>query len=573
MTHSKADGGVVRSSRPVDVGVDAEETPWACFYPSSVGSDMVVDHPSMLAAWERQVRSRPEAASVHYFDHTLSVGQIDAMAGALATTLAENGIVHGERIAIYLQNDPQWLITLLAAWKLGAIPVAVNPMLRAAELKQILEDSGAAAIVCLDSLHGIVDEVRGESGLRVVITTHPLDATSGARIPRVFERTMEPPRACPDSIRWTRAVEAEPFIRAEGAQQDVACLTYTSGTTGRSKGAINTHSAVLHNATVYSRWWDLTPTEDVALVLAPLFHITGLVAGLGVHIVSGAPIVLMHRFDAEETLRAIDRHRATFMTGASTAFIALSTHPALAGIDVSSLVKTPSGGATVAQSLVDRVHAATGWILRGAYGMTETASPTHLGPPDIDPPVDPDSGALSVGIPVPGARIRIVDPSTGAPLPPGEVGEIVVAGPMVIPGYWGLPRETAHSIRDGWLHTGDVGKVTADGWLFMIDRIKDLINTGGYKVVPRDVEDVLYAHPDVREASVVGVPDAYRGEAVRAYVSLMPGSTVTPDALRAFCRERMAAYRCPRSVVVLDELPKNANGKLLRRELRDLRER
>lgn len=206
--------------------------------------------------------------------------------------------------------------------------------------------------------------------------------------------------------------------------------------------------------------------------------------------------------------------------------------------------------------------------MRGAYGMTETTSPTHLGPPDIDPPTDPDSGALSVGVPVPGARVRIVDPVSGRDLGPGESGEIVVAGPMVVPGYWRLPEESAHAIRDGWLHTGDLGKVTGEGWLFVVDRIKDLINAGGYKVVPRDVEDVLYQHPAVREASVVGVPDEYRGETVKAFVSLVPNAAVSSEELIAYCRDRMAAYKYPRSVVILDELPKNASGKLLRRELR-----
>jgi long-chain acyl-CoA synthetase len=184
--------------------------------------------------------------------------------------------------------------------------------------------------------------------------------------------------------------------------------------------------------------------------------------------------------------------------------------------------------------------------------------------------VDPESGALAVGVPVPGARVRIVEPDSGRDLGPGEAGEIVVQGPMVVPGYWQLPEESAHAIRDGWLHTGDVGKQTEDGWLFVVDRLKDMINAAGYKVFPRDVEDVLYQHPAVREASVIGVPDEYRGETVKAFVSLVAGASAAPDELIAFCKERMAAYKYPRSVVIVDELPKNASGKLLRRELREL---
>ena len=223
----------------------------------------------------------------------------------------------------------------------------------------------------------------------------------------------------------------------------------------------------------------------------------------------------------------------------------------------------------MSRALVERVRAATGWVLRGAYGMTETTSPTHLGPLDVDAPTDPASGALAVGIPVPGANVRIVDLENGRDLPPEELGEIVVSGPMVVPGYWQLPDESANAIRDGWLHTGDIGKTTDDGWLFVVDRLKDMINAGGYKIFPRDVEDVLYQHPAVREAAVLGVPDDYRGETVAAFVSLVSGLTASPDELIDFCRGRMAAYKYPRSVVILDELPKTSSGKLLRRELRD----
>jgi long-chain acyl-CoA synthetase len=278
--------------------------------------------------------------------------------------------------------------------------------------------------------------------------------------------------------------------------------------------------------------------------------------------------VLQHRFDAGETLRAIERWRATFVVAANTAFIALDNHPSLGEHDVSTLTKTPSGGAPVSPALADRVREATGWSMRGVYGMTETTSPTHMGPLDVPAPVDPESGALSVGVPVPGARVRIVDVDTGEDAPAGVAGEIVVSGPMVVPGYWQLPEESAHAIRDGWLHTGDIGKTTEDGWLFVVDRLKDMINAGGYKIFPRDVEDVLYQHPAVRETAVVGIPDEYRGETVKAFVSLVDGATVTPEELIRFCKERMAAYKYPRAVEILDELPKNASGKLLRRELR-----
>ncbi|WP_448623518.1 class I adenylate-forming enzyme family protein [Geodermatophilus sp. URMC 64] len=546
--------------------------PWARLYPPGVTAELAGAFPTMLAAWDSHVRARPTAPAVHYFDATLSFADIDAAADALACALQDRGVEPGDRVAVYLQNDPQWLVTMLAAWKAGAAVVAVNPMLREKELAHHLTDSGPEVLVCLDQLYrDVVIDVLPATSVGTVITTHPLDMTPDVAVPPSVAAHIPDRQVYDDALDWQdlmrRYAGRRPAAVGIGPA-DIGVLTYTSGTTGRSKGAMNLHSAMVHSSTVYTAWWDLRPGRDVVLGLAPVFHITGIIAGFGAHIVAGVPIVLLHRFDAGETLRAIARWRATFMVGASTAFIALANHPSLPDHDVSSLTKTPSGGAPVSPALADRVRSATGWSMRGVYGMTETTSPTHMAPLDPPAPVDPESGALSVGVPVPGARVRIVDVDTGVDVPPGVAGEIVVSGPMVVPGYWQLPEESAHAIRDGWLHTGDIGKTIEDGWLFVVDRLKDMINAGGYKIFPRDVEDVLYQHPAVREAAVVGVPDEYRGETVQAFVSLVDGAAVMPEELITFCKERMAAYKYPRVVEIRDELPKNASGKLLRRELR-----
>ena len=546
--------------------------PWVKYYPSGVPAELVSSFDTMLAAWDHQVAERPLATAVHYFDATITFADIDSAAWSLATVLRREGVCAGDRVAVYLQNDPQWLVTLIAAWRIAAIPVAVNPMLRAAEMVHHLNDSGAAALICLDSLYdSVVSGVLGETSVRVVITTHPLDMTPRLVLPESVARYIHAPRSSPDVLEWHSVVTEDTGRRFEPAAlhgNDVGVLTYTSGTTGTSKGAMNLHSAMLHSSDVFTKWWDIRAENDVVLGIAPVFHITGIIAGLGTHILSGAPLILLHRFDPAETLHAIERWKATFTVAASTAYIALSTQPDVSQFDLSSLTKTSSGGAPVSQALVERVSTATGWTIRPVYGLTETTSPTHLSPLDVDPPTDPESGALSVGVPVPGARVRIVDPESGADLDFGKAGEIVIAGPMVIPGYWDRPEDSRHAVRDGWLHTGDVGRMSEDGWLFVVDRLKDLINAGGYKIFPREVEDVLYQHPAVREASVIGVPDEYRGETVKAFVSLIKGAAVTPEELIAFCRERIAAYKYPRIVEVLDELPKTASGKLLRRELR-----
>jgi len=348
---------------------------------------------------------------------------------------------------------------------------------------------------------------------------------------------------------------------------DTAFLTYTSGTTGPPKGAMNSHGNVVFNSQAYRQWCGLGP-DDVILGVAPLFHITGLIAGVTTSLLLGAPLVLAYRFEPSAMLETIRDERATFTVGSITVFIALMNAPDAERDALASLTKIWSGGAPIPPSTVKAFQAQFGQYIHNIYGLTETTSPSHGVPSGATAPVDDTSGALSVGVPIFNTVVRVVG-DDGRELPPGEVGEIVTSGPMVVPGYWNKPEETEHALPGGALHTGDVGYMDAAGWFYLVDRKKDQINAGGYKVWPREVEDVLYQHEAVREAAVVGVPDAYRGETVKAYVSLRPGQTATAEELIAFCRQQMAAYKYPRQVEFLDELPKTVSGKLLRRELRD----
>jgi long-chain acyl-CoA synthetase len=327
---------------------------------------------------------------------------------------------------------------------------------------------------------------------------------------------------------------------------------------------MNTHGNVVFSSQTYREWVGVT-ADDVILGAAPLFHITGLIAHMGVTLLTGASLVLSYRFDAETALELIERHGVTFTTGAITVFIALMN--AAGERDTATLRTIVSGGAPIPPATVDAFEERFGVYIHNIYGLTETTSPSHCVPIGTRAPVDPTSGALSVGVPVYGTVVRVVD-EQGDEVPAGEIGELVTSGPQVVPGYWGKPEETEHAIPGGRLHTGDVGFMDADGWFYIVDRKKDQINASGYKVWPREVEDVLYGHPAVREAAVVGVPDEYRGETVKAFVSLKDGGTADPDELIAFCRERMAAYKYPRQVEILAEIPKTATGKILRRELR-----
>lgn len=544
---------------------------WTAHYPAGVSADLVASVPTMLEAWTRTVAARPDAHAVHYLGRTLTFAEIDSASDALAVAFADGGVGRGDRVALYLQNDPQWLISLIAAWKCGAAAACLNPMLRAAELRHQVDDAAPAALICLDTLYAeVVAPIRPDLNVPIVITTSARDLAGEP--PEPFAAAWGERRRFADTLDWLDLMDAHagrvPRAPVLGPD-DLALLTYTSGTTGGAKGAMNTHGAMAHSAEVYRAWFALDPDRDVVLGVAPLFHITGSVAGLGVTILSGAPIVLLHRFDAALVLAAIERHRATFAVLASTAYNALSAHPDATVRDLSSLTTPLCGGAPLGRALIERVRDRTGWELRGVYGLTESTSPATICPPALRPPVDPESGAASVGVPVPGADLRIVGSDGETELPPGTVGEIKISGPMVIPGYWNLPGETATAISNGRLRTGDVGMLDEAGWLYVVDRTKDLINAGGYKVWPREVEDLLASHPAVGECAVVGVPDDYRGETVKAVVSLRPGFTATPGELIDFARARIAAYKYPRIVEIVDELPKNASGKILRRHLRD----
>ena len=465
-----------------------------------------------------------------------------------------------------LQNVPQVAIAVHATWHCGGIVTMVNPMYKERELRHQLADSGARIVVCLESLFAVVEAAREGTAVEHVVSVSELDMLDTVPAALAGNERI----ACPGAIAFedlASAGRAGP-ARTEVAPGSPAFLTYTSGTTGVPKGAINTHEAIVHNAGVMTRWWSLG-AGDVTVAMAPLFHITGLVCHLATARVSMTPLLLLHRFEAGEILRLIERWRGTYIIGPLTAFVAMLEHPSFAQRDLSSLTKVSSGGAPVHPAVVERWQRATGVYLHNTYGLTETAAPSHLVPAGTRAPVDQASGALSVGVPIPDTDSRVVSLDDGRELGAGEVGEIVTRGPGVTPGYWEGPEESAAAIVDGWLHTGDVGKRDEGGWFYLVDRIKDMINVSGYKVWPREVEDVLYQHPAVVEASVVGAPDDYRGETVVAYVVLRESPAVTPEELIAHCRELIAVYKAPRRVVVVDEIPKTLTGKALRRELRE----
>ncbi|POX43112.1 acyl-CoA synthetase [Streptomyces sp. Ru73] len=546
------------------------ERPWLARYAEGTPADITPEHPTLLHAFRASAERSPGTEAIRYFDGVLTLADLDDASDALALALAERGFAPGDRLALYVQNDPAFVIGLLAAWKAGGAAVAVNPMNKARELTYLLTDSGASALLCLDELYesvakGVVGG--GTTQVATVVTCSPLDWQTRDD-PRLFDGVRRNrPRGTLDLRTLVGQYAGRAPAPATPAPGDIAVLTYTSGTTGEPKGALNTHGTMLFNACTYREWMRLT-SEDSILGVAPLFHITGLIGHLALALLLPCPLVLAHRFHPGVVLDALREHRPTFTVGAITVFISLAGAPDATREDFASLRVVYSGGAPIAPAVNEQFEKATGRYIHNIYGLTETNSPSHAVPLGAQAPVDPESGALSVGVPVFNTVVRILD-EEGAEVPVGEIGEIATSGPQVVPGYWNKPEATAAALPGGELRTGDVGFMDADGWFYLVDRKKDMINAAGYKVWPREVEDVLYGHPAVREAAVVGVPDAYRGESVKAFVSLKRGETVTEEELIGYCREQMAAYKYPRSISFLDDLPKTATGKILRRELRD----
>jgi len=459
------------------------------------------------------------------------------------------------------------VIAQLGTWKAGGIAVSINPMNKQRELADLLADSGATVLVCLQSLwHDVAAAVVPASGVRTVLTTSELDLCGDPGAP-VFAGVAR--IDCPGTLDLSTFLgryrdTAPPAVTP--APDDVAFLTYTSGTTGPPKGAMTTHRNVVFNAHTYRDWIGID-ARDVVLGIAPLFHVTGLVGHIALTLLTGAPLVLMYRLDPVVALDTAEAEGATFTVGSITVFIAMMNAPNADRSKLATLTKVYSGGAPIPPSSVQAFRDTFGHYVHNIYGLTETTSPSHAVPFGGDAPVDPGSGALSVGVPVYDTVVRVVD-EDGRDVAVGEVGELVISGPQVVAGYWNKPEETAKALPGGALHTGDVGYMDAEGWFYVVDRKKDQINAGGYKIWPREVEDVLYEHPAVREAAVVGVPDAYRGETVKAFVALRAAADATPDELIAFSRERLAAYKYPRQVEIIDEIPKTASGKILRRRLR-----
>ncbi|CAB4888023.1 MAG: AMP-binding protein [Actinobacteria bacterium] len=517
------------------------------------------------------LRDRPDARAIAFFDADFSYASVSARADRMALWLRSHGIRHEDRVVLQLQNVPQFAMVALAVWRLGAVLVPINPMYKRDEISHVLNDSGATLFIGATQTAPEAREACRRSGVTQVDFVNEF-GLQGRDDERLFVSVAADPEPSEldvllsrdDGHDGTESLMSESFVPAELSPHDLAMICYTSGTSGSPKGAAISHDNVVASVTAYRQWWELPAGTDIAAI-APLCHITGVICGLVLPWVTGGAAVMTYRFHPEVTLSSFIEHRPGFMAATATAFQALLSSPNASPDHFSSFLTLCSGGAALPTAVLERFEQATGHYVYNGYGLTETSAACMSVPVSGHAPTDEEFGVVSTGHMLEGFQIRILDDQRNDVVS-GDLGEIAIAGRGVFSGYWQQPEVTAQSFVDGYFLTGDIGCVR-DGWIYVLDRKKELINASGFKVSPREVEDVLYRHPAIREAGVAGIPDDYRGEAVIAVISLRDGASIDVDDVRAFVRERLAAYKVPKLVIVVDELPKNTNGKILRREL------
>jgi long-chain acyl-CoA synthetase len=480
----------------------------------------------------------PDRPAIRLDDEILSYRELARQVAAMAGALAGRGIRPGDRVAIQFPNVPLFAVCYYATLAAGAIAVPLNPLFKPREIGYHLTDSEAALLLVSPASAEPAAAGAGRAGVPHLVLDPPTAAglTAGAAEP---------------------AGELRPVPRRPA---DTAVILYTSGTTGVPKGAELTHANLSRNVEVVTSTLHDTGPADVVFGGLPLYHSFGQTSGLNVGIASGSCLTLLPRFEAGRALEILQRDRVTVFLGVPTMYAALLQHPGAATADLRHLRLCVSGGASLPVELLREFESRFGCTILEGYGLSETSPVATFNHPDR--PRKPGS----IGTPIAGVEVRIVDPD-GKDLPPGEVGELLIRGHNVMKGYWRRPEATGEAVTDGWLHTGDLARADADGYLYIVDRIKDLVIRGGYNVYPRELEEILYEHPAVAEAAVVGIPHPTLGQEVGAAVALKPGETTTAEELREFVKEQVAPQKYPRHVWLLDELPKGPTGKLLKREI------
>lgn len=531
----------------------SERKKWLDLYPESVAKDLEIPRKSLPDMLSETVAKYPDNKALSFFGRKITYRELQGGVSAFAAALQSNGVQKGDRVAIMLPNCPQYVISYFGILSVGGIVTQINPMLVERELDHILNDSGSETIIVLDALYPKVKNVQENTKVKNVITVSLQPSGQNFGSDFTFESFIA------SASKSFTPVNIDP-------EHDVAILQYTGGTTGRSKGAMLTHRNILANVLQSYEFFkdEMKLGQEKCLTVIPLFHVFGMTSCMNMTIYTGGESVMLPRFDLEEVLNTIKEEQPSIFPGVPTMYVAITNHPNAEQYGINSIRTCNSGSAPMPVELMKEFEGKTGSKILEGYGLSEASPTTHCNPHFAD------RKPGSVGIGMPSTDYKIVDLADGeTEVPVGELGEVIIKGPQVMKGYWNMPEETALTLKNGWLYTGDIGRVDEEGYLYIVDRKKDMIIASGYNIYPRDVEEVLYEHPAVQEAVVIGVPDPYRGETVKAVIVQKAGKSTTEEEIIKYCKENMAAYRVPAIVEFRKELPKTAVGKILRRALRD----
>lgn len=542
------------------------------FWPKGVPHEVTLPRTSLYYNLEVSARRYPEKRVLSYYGTGMTYRRLQAEAETLAGYLQkECGVQKGDRVLLYMQNSPQFIVAYYGILRADAVVVPANPMNLTEEMRHYVQDAGIAVAICAADLFPRIEPLMGEEGLKRVIVAQYADyVTEPTDLPVpnfVLEKGKVPLRE--GVTLWKEALQAGlPSDPHESVSDDLAAVCYTSGTTGKPKGCMHTHYSLMATTVLPAVWQGIT-CEEVFLGVVPFFHVTGMQILMNMPIYVGAEVVIMSRWDREMALNLIKRHRVTNWTNIPTMVIDLFASPHFKSDSLESLKYIGGGGAAMPEAVAKRLFELTGLAYVEGYGLTETAAPTHTNHPSR-----PKRQCL--GIPLCNTEALIVNPETLESLPPHQTGEIISRGPQIFKGYWNNPEATRESFVEvngkTFFRTGDLGYMDEDGYFFIVDRLKRMINASGFKVWPAEVEAIMYGHPDILEACIISAPDAHRGETVKAVVVLKPTADrtkVTEQSIIEWCRERMAAYKYPRLVEFVDELPKTGSGKIQWRLLQE----
>jgi fatty-acyl-CoA synthase len=544
------------------------------FWPKNVAREVSLPPVSVYRNLEAAAARFPEKTAVVFYGSTLSYERLKRETEALAGFLRQRCAVRrGDRVLLFMQNSPQFIVAFYAILRADAMVVPINPMNLTDELCHYLADSDARVAIAGQELYPQLQPLLGRGLDHAVLAAYSeyLDAPSGLKVPDAVAAPRQMIREERVTL-WSEALalSADPGPH-EAGPDDLCVMPYTSGTTGRPKGCVHTHRTVMSTIVAGAAWVDMGP-QSVVLATLPMFHVTGMQCSMNQPLYCGATVVVMTRWDRDTAAELIQRYKVDGWTNISTMAIDFLANPDLSRYDLSSLKHIGGGGAAMPEAVASRLEALTGLFYIEGYGLSETIAPTH-----INPPGRPKKQCL--GIPICATDSRVIDPDALRELGPNQVGEIVSRGPQIFLGYWKNPAATEAAFIElegqRFFRTGDLGYYDEEGYFFIVDRLKRMINASGYKVWPAEVEAVLYGHPDIQEACVIGVHDSHRGETVKAVVVLKESSRgkVRPEDIIAWSREKMAAYKVPRLVEFVASLPKSATGKIQWRVLQDAENR